>query len=309
MASLLLLASTWIPLFGPFFSVLVPLPFLYYATKGGLSHGVKAVIVTVLIVGLIGNLSGHPQVIFLSLEFGLLGLIISEIYKRKFSIGRTIFWGTSLMLVLGFFMLTLIGLAHGIGPFELVSSYLKNSLRETFHLYEGKEVDQEKILQLQAYLKVLTDVMLKIYPALMIIGTGLIVWFNVVVSRPLFRLRNLPYPEFNPMDRWRAPELMVWGLIAAGFSLFLPVGGIRLVAVNALMVMLAIYAFHGFSIVLFFLNKYRVPPWIRFGVCLLIVFQQIFIVGLSLAGIFDQWIDFRKIDSRKRDKRTTEDGL
>jgi len=162
---------------------------------------------------------------------------------------------------------------------------------------------------LEEYIRIVVSIMMKIYPALVILGTGFIVWFNVIASKPLFRLGSLPYPDFGPVDRWRAPEHMVWGLIAAGFSLFLPVGGIKLVGVNALVVMSAIYAFQGFSIVLFYLNKYRVPFWIRLGVYFLIVFQQIFVVGLALAGIFDQWVDFRKIDSRKGHKSTTEDGL
>ena len=81
--------------------------------------------------------------------------------------------------------------------------------------------------------------------------------------------------------------------------LFLSLPQVRWLAINALIVMMAVYVFHGLSILMFYLNKYRVPPWIRFGVFFLIVFQQIFIIGLALAGLFDQWIDFRRIHSRK----------
>jgi uncharacterized protein YybS (DUF2232 family) len=112
-------------------------------------------------------------------------------------------------------------------------------------------------------------------------------------------MRKMAYPPYGALDRWRSPELMVWGVIAAGFSLFLPFPRIRLLATNALIVMMAVYVFHGLSILVFYLNKYRVPPWIRFGVYFLIVFQQIFVIGLALAGLFDQWIDFRRIHSRK----------
>ncbi|MFH1491258.1 MAG: DUF2232 domain-containing protein, partial [Pseudomonadota bacterium] len=69
-------------------------------------------------------------------------------------------------------------------------------------------------------------------------------------------------------------------------------------AINALIVMLVIYVFHGLSIVLFLLNKYRVPQWMRVGAYFLILFQQIFLIGLCIAGLFDQWIDFRKIHRR-----------
>jgi uncharacterized protein YybS (DUF2232 family) len=101
------------------------------------------------------------------------------------------------------------------------------------------------------------------------------------------------------MDRWHAPEFMVWGVIASGFTLFLSIPGVELIAINGLIVMLAIYVFHGLSILLFFLNKYRVPSWLRFGIYFLIFFQQIFLVVLALAGLFDQWIDFRKLHPKK----------
>jgi uncharacterized protein YybS (DUF2232 family) len=69
-------------------------------------------------------------------------------------------------------------------------------------------------------------------------------------------------------------------------------------AINALIIIMVIYLFHGLSIVLFFLNKYRVPFWLRIGVYFLIIVQQLFFVALSLAGLFDQWVDFRKIHRR-----------
>ena len=295
---LLLLASAWIPFIGPFLSLLTPLPFLYYTTKLGLHQGLKIFAITLLIVGLIGKLAGYPQIVFFCLEFALMGLVMSEIFRRRFTFGLTIFWGTSFMLFIGTIFLFLIALSRKTGPMEMILGYFQNNLMENIHAYENIGLDQEKVFQLQEYGKVLTDIIAKVYPALLIIGTGLIVWINVVISRPLFRRGNLEYPDFGPMDRWQAPERMVWGLIASGFALFLTAGGIRLLAINSLMVMGTIYLFQGMSILLFFLNKYRISIWIRSGVYLLIIFQQIFLLALAVGGLFDQWIDFRKINKK-----------
>jgi len=294
----LLIASAWIPFIGSFFSLLTPLPFLYYTTKLGAHQGLKIVALTVLIIGLITKLAGYPQAIFFCLEFGLLGMIISEIYRRGFTFGSTIFWGTGSMLLVGATILFLIGLSKKMGPIELILDYFQSNLRETIAAYENMGWDQQKILQIQEYSEVLTNVMAKVYPALLIIGTGFMVWVNVVISRPLFHIGNLKYPDFGPMDQWHVHEFMIWGVIAAGFALLLPISGMRLLAINALIVMLVIYVFHGLSIVLFFLNKYNISPWIRFGIYFLIIFQQVFLVGLAIAGLFDQWIDFRKIQKK-----------
>jgi hypothetical protein len=50
---------------------------------------------------------------------------------------------------------------------------------------------------------------------------------------------------------------------------------------------------------LFYLNEYRVPPWMRFGIYALILLQQFLVIGVTMAGLFDQWVDLRRIHQKK----------
>ncbi len=297
-ALLLLTASVWIPFIGPFFGLLAPLPFLYYTSKLGRYEGVKLVGMTLLLVGVISYLTGASQLVFFCLEFSLLGFFISEVYRRGFTFGFTILWGTGAMLLAGAVLLLLIGLSRDMGPMELIHHHLEENLRETIQAYEELGLDQKRITQVEEWAKAAVEMIMRIYPALLVIGTGFMVWANVVISRPLFRIGNLKYPDFGPMDRWQAPDHMVWVLIAAGFALFLSGSGIKWLATNTLLVLVVIYFFHGLSILLFFLNKYRIALWMRIGIYVLVVFQWVFMVILGLAGLFDQWIDFRRIHKK-----------
>jgi uncharacterized protein YybS (DUF2232 family) len=297
----LLLASVWIPIVGPFFSLLTPLPILYYSAKLGVSQAVKLTCVTILGAGFIAAITRQAPLIFLCLEFSLLGLILSEIFRRKLPIGTSVLMGTCLLLLMGFLVLAVAGMRKNMGPLEMVHAYLMDGLEETARVYTRVGVDPEKAGELQEYVNALKQGIALIYPSLIVVGSAFVVWLNVILSRPLFRKRNLDVPDFGALDRWHSPELMVWGLIAAGFSLFLPFSPLRLVAVNALVIVLAIYFFHGLSILLFYLNKYRVPPWMRFGVYALILLQQILVIGVTMAGLFDQWLDLRRIHQRKPD--------
>ena len=256
-------------------------------------------VMTGVVVGLLANLAGYPQMLMLYVELGLLGMILAVIYRRPISFGLAVFWGTISMLLIGIIIIVVIGLTKNLGPPTLVLEYFKSNLSETLQIYQNMGSDQDGALKLQEYVKAMVEIIARIYPALLIIGTGFVVWLNMVISRPLFRLTNLEYPDFGPTERWRAPEHMVWGLIAAGFSLFLPLSGLKFLAINAIIVLLVVYVFHGLSIVLFFFDKYHVPSWLRIGAYLLIIFQQIIMVGLAMAGLFDQWVDFRKIHSKK----------
>jgi uncharacterized protein YybS (DUF2232 family) len=295
----LLQASVWMPVVGPLVSLLTPLPFLYYSAKLGVSQAVKLTCVSILASGLIAAVTRQPQIIFLCLEFSILGLILSEIFRRKLSIGTSVLVGTCLVLLLGLLVLAVSGLRRNLGPLDIVHGYLQDSLEETARLYTQVGVDPERAGEFQKYLAALRQGVSLVYPSLMVLASAFVVWLNVILSRPLFRKRNLEVPDFGALDRWQSPELMVWGLIAAGFSLFLSFSPLRLVAVNALVIMLAIYFFHGLSILLFYLNKYRVSPWMRVGVYALILVQQILVIGVTLAGVFDQWIDLRRIHQKK----------
>ena len=300
--TLLLLASIGIPFIGPLFSLLIPLVFLYYSSKLGFSEGLKIVAVTLIIIGLVGKAGGYPRIMLFCLEFSLLGLIISELFRRQLAFDLTIFWGTGIMLFIGFIFIFLIGLSKGMGPVELIFNYFQSNLNITIQAYQKMDLDQEKGRQLQEFGKVFIDIISRIYPALIITSTACVVWLNVIISKPLFRLGSLKYPDFGPLDRWQAPERMIWVVIASGFALFFPSSGLKFIALNILIVSLVIYVFHGISIILFFLNKYKVPLWIRIGIYILLVFQQFFLAILAVAGLFDQWIDFRKISLKKKNK-------
>jgi len=203
------------------------------------------------------------------------------------------------MLVTGFAVLVLMGWVRGVGPSEVVVSFLDSQMKQASALYEQMGLEDEKAAQTIGYVQMIRDTILRVYPALLTIGTGLVVWLNMMISKPLFRFGHIPYPEFGALERWKTPDLMIWGVIASGFSLFLPVGGVKSIAVNGLIVMLTIYVFHGLAILLFYLKKFQIPSWIRGGIYCLIVFQQIVVVALALAGLFDQWIDFRRMNTRR----------
>lgn len=297
-AAFLLLASAWIPFIGPFFSLLTPLPFLCYTTRLGLREGIKLSAVAVFAIGLLANFMGQPQVIIFVIEFSIIGVGLSELFRRELPLGQTLLLATVFMLLLGFGLLFFIGLSKNLGPVEMILAYMTEHVNATIRVYKDVNVEGTDAQALDTYAKAFMLVISRIYPSLMIIGTGFALWLNVVVAKPLFKLWNLKYPSFEPMDRWQSPEWLVWGVIISGFSLFLSSGSIEFLAINALIVILAIYIFHGLSIVLFFLNKYKVPTWIRVGAYVLIMIQQLFFVVLILAGLFDQWADFRRIHRR-----------
>jgi uncharacterized protein YybS (DUF2232 family) len=102
------------------------------------------------------------------------------------------------------------------------------------------------------------------------------------------------------LREWKAPDFLVWGVIACGFALFIPgVESVKAIAANLLLVFSACYFFQGLAIIAFYFNKNNVPRFVRGVVYLFIVFQQIFTMIVVGLGLFDLWVDFRRL--RKQD--------
>jgi uncharacterized protein YybS (DUF2232 family) len=295
---LVLSLSLWMPFVGPFFSLIMPLPFLFYFSRLGLKDGLSISAVILILVWILGELLGEPYLIPFCLGFGIVGFIISELFRRQFSIGATVLWGTASMLFIGGVFLVLAAMSKNQGPSDVILGYFQSDVSKTVGIYENSGLDQEKIQQIKQALDLLSKLISRVYPALMVIGTGLAVWINVAISKPLFKTGGMNYPSFGDADKWCSPEYLVWGFIGAGFALFLPATGIRFVAENLLLVLLAIYMFQGLSILIFFFNKYGMPRWARIGIYIFIILQQLFLVLLAAVGLFDQWVDFRKLHKK-----------
>ncbi len=295
-----LLVSVGIPFFGPLLSLLTPLPFLFYSSKLGLKEGIKVCLAALLALGIFANLLGGSDLAFYYLPLGVTGIILSELFKRGYSYSRTIFWGTLLVLLVGFAFMLFLSIEKGETPIEIIDTSLQENVDIIVGIYEKEGLEPEKVAHLKEFGSLLLNLFKRIYPAIAVISAGFIVWLNVVISKPLFRSKGIRYPDLGRADMWRAPEFLVWGLIGAGFIMLLPRSALNSAALNMLIIISVIYVFHGLSIVLFFFKKYNVPALSRYVIYLLIILQQLSMIILALMGLFDQWIDFRKIHVKAR---------
>jgi uncharacterized protein YybS (DUF2232 family) len=294
-ALVLLYASLLIPILGPVLTLLSPLLFLSYTTKLGLRRGLILAGLSVMAVTVVSGLTGHRQAIVFCVEFSFLGIVLSELFKRNLTLALTITAALVAMTVFGAIMLFGLGAAQGLNPSEMITALIKEQLQPTVQLYRDMSAPVENGGGTDGYAEIFLKTLIRIYPSLMTIGMGLVIWFNIMLAGPVFKRVGLPYPRFQPGDRWQAPEKLVWGLIIAGFGSLLAGGLLQIAAINLLIVLSVVYFFQGLSIAVFYLNKYNLPLILRIVFYFLVIIQQFFMLLLAILGVFDQWFDFRRI--------------
>jgi uncharacterized protein YybS (DUF2232 family) len=114
--------------------------------------------------------------------------------------------------------------------------------------------------------------------------------------RLLVQGRDPAFPDFGDLSCWKMPDWVVWFVIAAGAAMIVPEEAVQIAGLNVLIVALFLYLLQGLSIVQFFFRQKNIPRYLRALFYALIVLYQYLLVFVSAVGLFDIWVDFRKMN-------------
>jgi len=285
--------SVFIPIVGFMGAIFIPLPVLYYRLKLGRRGGVAvAALSAFLMLLVIGGISIDLWFFF---ELLLVGFVLAEMFELNMPLEPTVIFTAGTAFVGGLSVLLVTGLISGTGMVDLVTKYVGRNLELTLELYKSMGVAPENVDLLSRSLDRIRYVLVRILPALAVMSTVIAVWANLLLARPLLAERRLPLPDYGPLNRWKAPEHLVWGIIGCGIMVAFAAGGLKLLGLNGLLVLMVVYFFQGIAIVAFFFEKKRFPRLLRIFIYSLVAIQQMLILVIVALGLFDTWFNFRKL--------------
>ncbi len=274
---------------GLFLNLLLPLPVAFVVMRCGLAVGGGAVALACL--GLWGG--GDPAAVgSYLLQFGLGSLLLPGLLRRGIAWNRAVMW--TVLGVVAATAATLAGYAawQGTSLHILVDGYVKSELDQAMKIYSSANLPPDQLAEFSALAKRTGAFLLRAYPGLAVVVSGLLQMLTLLLLSALSRGRYLiPGPGFR---QWRANELLIWPLIAAGFGLAFGRGLVATVALNLLTVLLPIYFLQGLAVVSYFFARKGISPLLRaVGYLLITVLNPLPLIVTGI-GVFDLWADFRK---------------
>src|SRR5579883_2440256 len=136
---------------------------------------------------------------------------------------------------------------------------------------------------------------------------GAMVLLNLgMISRWLDKER-LGYQLFGGLTLWRTPEWLIWVLLASGFGMFIPQELARVGALNLFVVVASIYFCQGLAIIAYYLQMLAMPRLVRGTIYLIALLQPVLAALVCLAGVFDMWIDFRRLKPPSQEAGSIDD--
>jgi uncharacterized protein YybS (DUF2232 family) len=155
----------------------------------------------------------------------------------------------------------------------------------------------------------LVDMIVELGPALAVIAAAFAVLVNLSAFWRLVGKNRLPYRLFGDLVRWSTPEWLVWVLIASGFALFVPVATVRTVALDGFVCVAAVYFCQGLAVMAFYLKMIATPAAWRGVIYFIAAVQPLLAALVSAVGVFDLWIDFRRLRPPGQEAGTFSDLL
>jgi uncharacterized protein YybS (DUF2232 family) len=77
--------------------------------------------------------------------------------------------------------------------------------------------------------------------------------------------------------------------------MFVPVPALAVAAMDTFVCVAALYFCQGVSIMAFYFKALVIPPWVRGLIYFVTIIQPVLAALVCAAGIFDLWVDFRRL--------------
>ncbi|MBI1817114.1 MAG: DUF2232 domain-containing protein [Deltaproteobacteria bacterium] len=264
----------------------VPLPGLLLGGRHGWrALGACIALSTVLAAILVGTTAALTYL----LALGAPTLAATAALRNGWSVERTVLLGAAAWSAAAVILL----LASFGSPADVLSG-LRGQLRESFDLAMSVSTQlgmpEDAMADLLAARDPVLASVLAILPGMLVLTGAMTMLLNVVIVRSL-----LPWLQVSDLRFWNAPPLLIWAFIATGFGMFAPVAAVSLVARNIFLVLIGCYFCQGLAIVSFYLARFQIRRGLRIATYGLIITQQVLLAMIALLGVFDLWVNFRRL--------------
>lgn len=278
-----------IPPIGIFSGMLAPFPAAYVRFR----HGRWTALITVLggtaaMAAVFGLTAGT----FYLVQCGLIAVLMPELLLRGFSGTRSIVWTTAANIALLAGAVIFFSITSAQDIHHLVSAEIQKSVAQAVSIYESNGVKGDELVVLKQTMASAADLVIKIYPALVTITLIGMAGCNLALLRRFSFARGsgLNIGDFRD---YRNPDILVWVLIAAGFSMLAGNHLITTPALNLLAIILLLYFLQGLAVLFTVIARQSIAGVLRVGLYIMLVLQPYLAALVAAIGIFDLWGDFR----------------
>lgn len=302
LASAVFLALVLLALIVPFAALLLffflPVPFVRYTYKyGWQAASLMGLFAFTLLLFIFGPLA-PPILLF----FGVSGIVIGELYRRKES-AFGVFAGAALSII-GALVITYVGVMAftDTDPVAQFQTGMQESLSSTEEMFGvDPEEETEAVEQTMNFI----DNLSVIVPALIVIIGGAAAFLIQLVAAASLRQKGEQPSRFPPLREWSLPKVFIWYYLAALILSFInssegEEGILNTFSSNLMPVMELLMIVQGISFLFFFFYWKKLSIFLPIIITVSVVVLPFMLPIIRILGIIDLGFDLRtRLKSQK----------
>ena len=289
-SGLLFSASLAVPFIGFVAGFLAAVPLCY--TR--LSSGRRATLLAMLIAALaLGGGFKPPIGGWYLLQCGLIGLLLPEFIVRGLGSFRALLWTTAIAATASAVMAFGMAMSAGQDLFTMAQQEITTGMGQAMQLYEQqKGLSPQDLETIRQGMQTVAATLIRIFPALGCLNVLLIGAVTLLFLRRMASQRGLAL-SIAPFSDFRVPEIVIWLLIAAGFSMLAPTTLLTTPALNIIVILTVLYFCQGLAVLLTLAGRTSYAGLLKVMLTFLLLLQPYLLPVVAILGIFDLWGDFR----------------
>jgi uncharacterized protein YybS (DUF2232 family) len=277
----------------------------FFLVKYGIGVGNKFILAGALLALIPGLATGSFDSLIFSYSLLPTGYVIAASGLKGESPTMSGLKGAATLAACWLGLIYAIGAMTGISPYSTVIATLNAGIDEALQHYRVNEtIDADALVMLESTLYQMKVIIPVVMPGIFLSCTLFSTWITMVFGNRLAE-RFCDRLVWQRYRTWQLPDKLIWLVIAGSVVSFLPTGALRPFGINLLIVLATVYSFQGFSICVFYMNKWNVPLLLRSFLYVMIIFQSFGTILLLALGIFDTWFDFRKLSGDTENSNDT----
>ncbi|BCO08996.1 hypothetical protein GF1_13720 [Desulfolithobacter dissulfuricans] len=202
-----------------------------------------------------------------------------------------------------FILWAIYGMTQGVNPYRHLVEMLDAGFAQTYEAYrQSTELSPEMLLALKEVVDDIRMLIPRVLPGVLACSLLLTVWLNLVAGSRILRRLHPEFAPWPPYSKWQLPDRLVWGIIGAGLLILVGRGFIRDLGTCLALVMGLLYFFQGLAVVVFLLDRWKVPGYLRMVLYIILIVQSYGLLLVAMLGLADVWLDFRKFQTPPADE-------
>ncbi|EJS16579.1 MULTISPECIES: YybS family protein [Bacillus] len=286
--AMLLLISMYVPILGTVVTFALPLPFILLTIRYRLSNAfivfTAALFITVIV--------SQPMNLVKTTMFGLIGIVLGYMYKKRKKPVETLMAGT-LAYLIGIMLIYVASIKFfNIDLMKLMQNMFNESMAQSEKIVTaaGMPISKEQ----KELFAQFNDVLQTLFPSLLVMVSVCFSWITVMISGSVLRkLKHdvIPWPKFKDIQ---LPKSIVWYyvifILLSTFIKVEPTSYLHMVFSNLYVIFALLLVLQGLTFIAFIAHSKgftKGVPIISFIVCMFIpmMFPLVTILGIIDLGI------------------------